>query len=185
MMRILAPLAVLLLLAGSASALDPLTSPYRHQADTSLRGLDEHEISELKAGAGMGLARAAELNGYPGPRHVLDAVAARKLTASREQIQRVQQIFDRMKREAGRVGLQILDEEQRLEAAFRAGTITETDLRSQVARIAALHGELRTIHLAAHLATRALLSDLQIARYNEIRGYTAAPTEQRDQQHKH
>ena len=36
-----------------------------------IRGLSEQEIDDLTNGRGMGLARAAELNGYPGPLHVL------------------------------------------------------------------------------------------------------------------
>lgn len=125
----------------------------------------------------MGLARAAELNGYPGPRHVLDAFKASQFQATPEQVRRVQETFDEMKSDAQRVGAQILEEEERLEAAFHSATMTEADLRSRVVRIAALQGELRTIHLRAHLTTRAILSDAQVARYNELRGY---PTHQTD-----
>lgn len=184
-MRIVTTLAAVLLLGAPALAQDQLTSPYRHQAGTGFRGLNDGEVSELRAGAGMGLARAAELNGYPGPRHVLDAVAAGTLAASAEQVQRVQQVFDGMKSEAQRIGARILEEEQRLEAGFSAATMTGDDLRSRVARIAALQGELRTIHLAAHLATRAILSDVQIARYNELRGYTGGPADHQHPQRQH
>jgi hypothetical protein len=185
-MRRSAALAIaMVLFASPAAAQDRLSSPYRHQIESGLRGLDENEIADLKAGNGMGLARAAELNSYPGPRHVLDAVAAGKLIASPDQIERVQRVFDGMKRDAQRVGAQILEEEQRLESSFRAETITEADLRSRVDRIAALQGQLRAIHLAAHLATRAVLSDRQIARYNELRGYQAEKSDSPVHQHKH
>ena len=133
----------------------------------------------------MGLARAAELNSYPGPRHVLDAIAAGKLAASREQLERIQRVFDGMNRDAVRLGTRILDEEQQLEAEFRAATMTESALHSRVARIAVLQGELRTIHLAAHLMTRAILSESQITRYNEVRGYRGSPGTHENQQHKH
>lgn len=176
-MRIVSVIVAVVFSGAIAGAQAPLTSPYRPQAQTGLRGLNDQEIRELQAGTGMGLARAAELNSYPGPRHVLDAVAAGTLAASSEQIERVREIFDSMKREAVRVGARVLAEETRLEAGFRAVTITEADLRSRVARIAVLQGELRSIHLAAHLATRAILSDVQIARYNELRGYTESPRE--------
>src|SRR5207245_922014 len=109
---------------------EQLTTPYKQQAERGLRGLDEKEIAELKAGAGMRLARAAELNSYPGPRHVLDAIAAGKLAASAEQRERVQQVFNEMNRDAVRVGTQILEEEQMLETGFRTTTMTESDLRS-------------------------------------------------------
>jgi hypothetical protein len=52
-------------------------------------------------------------------------------------------------------------------------------------RIAALQGELRAIHLAAHLTTRAILSESQIIRYNELRGYTESTIKHQDGQHKH
>ena len=184
-MRILLIFTIFLLVAGPTLAQDQLTSPYRQQVERGLRGLDEKEIAELKAGAGMRLARAAELNSYPGPRHVLDAIAAGKLAASAEQRERVQQVFNEMNRDAVRVGTQILEEEQRLETGFRTGTMTESDLHARVTRIAALQGELRAIHLAAHLATRAILSESQIIRYNELRGYPESASKHQDGQHKH
>ena len=178
-------LCIALQIPASAWAQNHLSSPYRHQAEAGLRGLDETEIAELKAGNGMGMARAAELNGYPGPRHVLDAAAAGKLPTTPEQIERIQRIFDAMQRDAQRLGAQILEQEQRLEAAFRTGTIIESDVRDRVARISALRGQVRSVHLAAHLATRAILSDSQIARYNELRGYTAGAPDHSGHQHKH
>jgi hypothetical protein len=184
-MRTVTALFVSLLIAGAALAQDRLSSPYRQQAETGLRGLDEKEIADLKAGTGMGLARAAELNSYPGPRHVLDAIAAGKLPASREQLERIQQVFNTMNSDAVNIGAKILAEEQTLEAGFRSAMITDAELRSRVAAIAALRGELRTIHLAAHLVTRRILSESQIARYNELRGYTATEDKHQNQQHKH
>lgn len=182
-MRTLIALAAVLLVTAPAVAQDRLSSPYRHQVETGLRGLDEREIDDLKAGNGMGLARAAELNSYPGPRHVLDAIQEGKLAASPGQRERVQHVFDTMNHDAVRVGAQILGEEQALESGFRSATMTDTELRSRVATIAALQGQLRVIHLAAHLATRAVLSESQIARYNELRGY--AVRQDNDQNHKH
>ncbi|HZP37375.1 MAG TPA: hypothetical protein VFE48_12905 [Methylomirabilota bacterium] len=163
-----------LLLAAPVAGADRVTSPYRPGTAPGLRGFSADEVAALRDGAGMGLARAAELNGYPGPRHLLDAVQDGRLPASAEQRQRAQDIFDRMKRDAQRVGAQILAEEADLEAAFRARTITEPDLRARVGRIAALQGELRTIHLSAHLATRALLTDAQVEQYDRLRGYAPA-----------
>jgi hypothetical protein len=132
----------------------------------------------------MGLARAAELNSYPGPRHLLDAVHAGRLQARPDQVTRIGQIFEKMRDAARRIGAEILIEEQHLEAAFQATAITEPELRARVERSAALQGELRAIHLQAHLATRAILSAAQIARYNELRGYTTGtPTPPRPHSH--
>jgi hypothetical protein len=171
--RLLAVLLSLLFVAPVAGE-DRLASPYRSGATSDLRGFSAEEVAALRDGMGMGLARAAELNRYPGPRHLLDAVQDGRLQASAEQRRRVEAIFDRMKRDAQRVGARILAEETGLEATFRARTITETDLRARVGRIAALQGELRAIHLSAHLATRALLTDAQVEQYDRLRGYAPA-----------
>jgi hypothetical protein len=184
--RVMPALLCLALLSSTAAGNAQLTSPYRHQALAGLRGLDADEIAALQAGTGMGLARAAELNGYPGPRHVLDAVAAGQLQAAPDQLQRVQQIFERMQADARRVGKAVLAEESELEAAFRSGTISPQDLSSRSARIAALRGELRAVHLAAHIATRAVLSPEQIERYKELRGYpTGSGADQPGAPHRH
>jgi hypothetical protein len=148
-------------------------SPYRDQHGAALRGLSAQEIGDLEAGRGMGLARAAELNGYPGPRHVLDAVRDGALQISAEQRQAVQRVFEGMERDARRLGTRVIAEEQALETAFNRGGITESELTERVRRVAAAHAELREVHLRAHVATRALLSEDQVKRYNELRGYAA------------
>lgn len=165
---------IALSLAEDVDAQATLRSPYRGQEAGTLRGLSSEEINELREGRGMGLARAAELNGYPGPRHVLDAADAGKLSLSVEQRRAVEQLFQTMSEDARRLGDMILSEEQALEALFRVGTITESELRERVTRMAALRGELRSVHLR----TRSLFTDDQIHRYNELRGYghSAEPT---------
>ena len=181
--RLLVALLSLLIVAPVAGE-DRLTSPYRPAGMPGLRGVPADEAAALREGKGMGLARAAELNSYPGPRHLLDAVQEGRLTASAEQRRRTEAIFDGMQRDAQRVGARILAEETSLEATFRARTITEAELRARVARIAALQGELRTIHLSAHLATRALLTDAQVQQYDRLRGYSTAEPEA-PHQHRH
>jgi hypothetical protein len=105
---------------------------------------------------------------------MLDAVEAGQFPLSTDQLITVQHLFEVMSGEAQRLGAAILKEEQELEAAFRARTIDATDLRERAARIAALQGELRAVHLRTHLATRALLNDDQIEHYNQVRGYTGS-----------
>lgn len=169
--------------ASAPAGAQPVLSPYRDQRFTTIRGLTDAEVGDLKSGTGMGFARAAELNGYPGPRHVLDAVAARQLHVTPEQNRRVAQIFEDMTGRARSLGNRIIAEETALDMAFRAGTIDETNLRSRVSRIAVLRGELRAVHLGAHLETRALLSAAQIDRYSELRGYTTDAGQPEHQQH--
>src|SRR5262245_4804794 len=58
------------------------STPYAGQESASVRGLSEAEISALRTGSGMGLARPGEINGYPGPRHALDLADELALTES-------------------------------------------------------------------------------------------------------
>ncbi len=160
--------AAALLLLGSAGAAF---------GASEIRGLSEREIEDLRSGQGMGLARAAELNGYPGPRHLLEAFETGQLHLNPEQLGTVRQLFEGMSREARRLGDTILREEQALETAFRTGGISEADLQARVGRIAALSGELRLLHLRTHLQTRAILTDHQVQRYNQVRGYASGPPE--------
>jgi hypothetical protein len=102
---------------------------------------------------------------------VLDAIAGGHFQVTPEQNRRVEQNFEDMAGKARSLGDQIIAEEAALDMAFRAGTIDEKDLHSRVSRIAMLRGELRVVHLRAHLETRALLSAAQINRYKELRGY--------------
>jgi Spy/CpxP family protein refolding chaperone len=149
-----------------------LLSPYHKQHTSEIRGLSAEEIEDLLAGRGMGLARAAELNGYPGPRHVLDVIEAGQVSLTEEQARAVRVLFEQMSQEARRLGGLIFQEEHELEAAFAQGAIDEAQLRTRVERIAALRGELRLVHLRTHVATRALLSEEQILHYNQVRGYS-------------
>jgi hypothetical protein len=47
-------------------------SPYAGQERRSIKALSDNEVRDLAEGRGMGLARAAELNSFPGPMHVLE-----------------------------------------------------------------------------------------------------------------
>jgi hypothetical protein len=155
-----------------AAGQQTLLSPYREQQSSEIRGLSAEEIDDLRAGRGMGLARAAELNGYPGPRHLLDAFEAGQASLTDEQVRAVRGVFEQMSEEARQLGSVILQEEHELEAAFRRGAMDERQLRTRVERIARLRGELRLVHLRTHLVTRALLSQEQIQQYNRVRGYS-------------
>jgi hypothetical protein len=45
-------------------------SPYVPELASPVRGLSAQEVDDLLNGRGAGYARTAELNGYPGPRHM-------------------------------------------------------------------------------------------------------------------
>ncbi|HVF48524.1 MAG TPA: periplasmic heavy metal sensor [Pyrinomonadaceae bacterium] len=143
--------------------------PYAGQDARALKALSAEEIESYLKGQGMGLAKAAELNSYPGPRHVLELAAALKLSA--QQRARTQQIFDAMHAEAVRLGGLIIEREKRLDALFVRREIDADKLRAATREIALLQGELRAAHLRAHLDMRSLLTPEQIKHYDQLRGY--------------
>jgi hypothetical protein len=59
-----------------------------------------------------------------------------------------------------------------LDQLFARGEITPDRLAAATSAIGELQGRLRSVHLAAHLETRALLDSDQIARYEQLRGYS-------------
>ena len=147
----------------------PIASPYVAQQASSIRGLSAQEVSDLLAGRGAGFARTAELNSYPGPRHVLDMRAGLDLTP--EQGAHAQRIFDRMQLEARRLGGEIVERERRLSDAFAAHRVAAADLAVETEALGRLYGRLRATHLRAHVELTALLTPSQIARYDAMRGY--------------
>ena len=151
------------------------STPYAGQETRSIKSLSTEDVAALLKGEGMGMAKAAELNGYPGPVHVLALANELKLTES--QRQQVQTIFDRMSAAAKPLGAELVERERVLDGLFVTGEITVDRLAAETVAIGELQGRLRSVHLAAHLETRALLSPEQIARYQHLRGYgdAAAP----------
>ena len=151
--------------------------PYASMRTRQIKALSAKQIADLKAGRGMGLAMAAELNGYPGPAHVLEL--ADKLELKPDQRESVQRMLNAMKGEAIPIGEKLIAAEAELDRGFAAGTMTELQLQDQVQAIAKLEGELRFTHLKYHLGMVELLTPEQVARYNELRGY-AGPADMPD-----
>lgn len=146
------------------------TSPYVALQDSPIRGLSPQEIKDLETGAGAGFARAAELNGYPGPRHILEL--QKELGLSDEQRAQVQALYDGMNAEALAFGAEILQLEAELELAFRGKTIDEASLEGKVKALAEKYGDLRLVHLRTHLKAIQLLTPHQLVVYDQLRGYS-------------
>lgn len=156
--------------ASAASA--QTHEPYAGLQARPVKALSDQQIADLKAGRGMGLALAAELNGYPGPMHVLEL--ATPLGLSDDQRAKVAEMFEAMKREAVPLGEQLIAAETALDGRFADKTITASSLGDATRDIAFLQGELRLAHLKYHLATLELLSQQQAAQYAVLRGYDGA-----------
>lgn len=146
-------------------------------AATPYAGLQQREIKALSAddtrglleGRGMTLALAAELNGYPGPLHVLEHADALQLDAA--QRERSQALMHAHKAEARELGARLVAAERELDRAFASRAISESELARLTARIGQLQAELRAAHLRTHLQQTALLSSQQVAHYQQLRGY--------------
>ncbi len=147
------------------------TSKYKGQEHRAIKSLSEEDIQELRSGGGWGLAKAAELNGVPGPVHLLQMKAEIPLTP--EQIKKIEELYASMNQKAVRVGTQLIELEGTLNAHFAERTITEEILQNLLEKIGQTRTQLRYVHLATHLKTPAILTSEQIARYNALRGYAS------------
>lgn len=137
-------------------------TPYTGMQTRPIKALSEQQVADLGAGRGMGLALAAELNGYPGPSHVLDTA---------DQRTSVKALFNSMKAEALPLGSKLIEQEADLDRQFASRTVTPESLKASTAAVAVTQGELRETHLKYHLSTAALLSHDQMQRYAQLRGY--------------
>jgi Spy/CpxP family protein refolding chaperone len=145
-------------------------APYAGFEQRRIKALSDEQVADLRTGRGMGLALAAELNGYPGPAHVLEL--ADRLDLTDEQRRRTKALMDAMKAETVAIGERIIADESLLNRRFASGDLNEVALIEIAERIGLSQGRLRAAHLKYHLPMRGLLSKGQVAGYNELRGYS-------------
>ena len=144
-------------------------TPYASMQERSLKALSEQQISDLRMGRGMGFALAGELNGYPGPLHVIEL--ADKLDLTDTQRRQVQTLFEMMKAESISIGETLIAQESALDREFAERRITPASLVSLTSDIGQTQAHLRAVHLKYHLTTAKLLSVDQKNRYGILRGY--------------
>ena len=168
-------LALSLMLASPASAQDDSAarSLYAGEQDRAIASLSSEDLAELARGGGWGLARAAELNGVPGPAHLLELAGEIGLDAA--QVETIEAIRDEMRTEAIAAGARFVAAEAALDAAFADGAPDEEALARLVAEAATARGDLRLVHLRAHLRTAPVLMPTQVERYAVLRGYAGDP----------
>ena len=162
-------LALSMLVANAANAAEQ--SPYAGWQDREIKALSAEQVDDLRSGRGMGLALAAELNGYPGPRHVLDLAGQLGLTT--EQRAEAQRLLAEMQAQAIVLGEQVIAGEAALESMFSEGAAAADSVQAAAIELGRLQGMLRAHHLHYHLAMRDLLSAHQVMRYQQLRGYAA------------
>jgi Spy/CpxP family protein refolding chaperone len=161
----------------------PTAQPYAGQQTRAVASLSDEDVQGFLDGRGMGLARSAELNGHPGPMHVLELAEELKLTP--EQREAVKAAFDRMKAKAKALGEGYIKAEQAVDQAFKSGSADAAMVAARVAEANRLLGEVRLSHLQAHVEITPLLTPEQRARYAELRGYAGGGAHQHQHHKKH
>lgn len=174
---------MLVLIALSACQAVFAQSPYSGLQDRAIKALSSERIAGLEAGRGLGYAMAAELNGYPGPMHVLELAEALEL--SDEQVAQTSALFEAMRERAIALGRELIAAEAALDKAFAEREITPGRLGELVAASARIEGELRRVHLEAHLDQTELLDEAQTAEYMRLRGYAEADGGRSHRRHRH
>ena len=161
-----------IILAFSINILNAQHHSYHSSEEgKKIKALTSEQINFYLNGDGMGLAKTAEMNHYPGPKHVLDL--ADQLNLDKAQIDSTQKIFNLMKEKAVHIGEIIIEKEKELDHLFKDNKAEEESLRNLVGEIAQYQGELRLIHLNSHVLQESILTSEQISIYDKLRGYVA------------
>lgn len=161
----------------------PVSTPYAGQESREIKALSPEDVQAYLSGKGMGLAKAAELNGYPGPSHVLALSSQLGLTPEQERLSRA--LFASMEAKAISAGAPLVEEERKLDLLFAAKAITPELSSSVLTHISELQAKVRAAHLEAHLAQVRILTPEQVAHYMQLRGYTSAEPTPKHEHHQH
>lgn len=173
--------ALLAVLIGSTAYSQATQSPYDRQDKRRIKSLTAEEIQAYESGQSMSFVKVAELNQYPGPKSSLDF--ASELNLNDEQRLETRKIYNRMHAEAMRLGNNIVSMERDLDHLFATKLVDAPRLKVAVSEISRLQGELRSVHLLAHLEMRKLLSGDQIKKYDSLRGYDAGDADHKGNKH--
>lgn len=145
-------------------------NPYSGMETQTLKALSAERIAGLRDGAGLGYAKTAELNGWPGPLHVFEL--AEPLDLSADQTAAIEAVRAAMLVEARSLGEAMIAAEQALEALFHDPSPTPDAVEALTLKIGEIEGALRAAHLNAHLAATPLLTAHQRRMYQHLRGYS-------------
>ena len=146
-------------------------SHYAGMESREIKTLSQEDIEELRRGGGWGLALPAELNGVPGPAHLLELKDKIPLTS--DQVELTEKLFAQMKESAIEAGERLIQAEREIEALFSSRSVSEHNLLETLKLAEEARTELRFIHLSQHYQTLQYLSEEQIQTYNELRGYNS------------
>lgn len=145
------------------------SNSYANLKNRQIKALSSEEIQNLESGDGMGFALTAELNGYPGPLHVLEL--SETLNLSAEQKLATESLMGKHKQRALSLGKAVIQAEKDLNDHFASGSATPENLLVATLRAGELRSQLRAEHLATHIEQKRLLTSQQIKLYQQHRGY--------------
>lgn len=134
-----------------------------------IKSLSESDLFELRAGNHWRLAKAAELNGVPGPDTLIRM--KKELALSTNQSSQLERQLTIVKQRAIPLGQRLINLEKELNESFAKKTIGEEDLARLLDEIAVLRTKLRFLYLSATLQSLRLLSAEQIAKYKRLRSF--------------
>src|SRR5437588_779705 len=112
MTRLSLLVSITAVIVSAAASLAQSPQPYAGQEQRAVKALSAEEIRDLMEGRGMGLAKAAELNSYPGPLHVLQL--ANELGLSASQRATTESLYAAMRDKAVPIGRKIIEAETSL-----------------------------------------------------------------------
>ena len=164
-------LTIFISIAPIAASSQSQKSKYVGQETRDIKSLSDSDREELRNGQGWGLAKAAELNGVPGPAHVLEL--KQEISLNPEQVAEIKRLYQDMKNQAIPLGIKLIELERVLNNHFADRSITDEILHESLEQIAQTQKQLRYVHLSMHLKTADLLTREQIALYNKLRGYSS------------
>lgn len=148
-------------------------SVYAGEETRQIKSLSYQDLEEIARGGGWGLARAAELNGVPGPTHLLEL--ANQIGLTDQQRSDIEVIRVQMQADAITAGERFVAAEQALDAAFQQGAPGAEALEQLVAEAGQTRAALRLVPQNAHLLTLPLLTDAHVSQYSVLRGYSDDP----------
>lgn len=148
---------------------DQQASSYTGQEAREIKALTSQEVDGYLSGTGMGLAKVAELNQYPGPKHVLEL--AEELELSIQQKEQTITLFNEMKEKAINIGGTYIAKERELNQMFESGIASSPTVDSLLVEIGKIKGTLRAAHVNTHIQMKEILTADQIKKYDELRGY--------------
>jgi hypothetical protein len=144
-----------------------------HAAEAAREGTGIPALSEALAagyldGKAMWQASVAELNHYPSPRRVLELAESLELTEGQRRA--TTNLHEEARREAIRLGEELVALEQRLNRIFVWNQATADNISRVVLDIGTLQTQLRLTHLVASIRQKPLLTEEQVRRYDELQG---------------